>query len=104
MKLEINSLPNRSIGRSRFFLNFGYHPTETSDLLCENKITRNKTVDSICKRMKVVWDASSENVKKSTELQAKYYNERHKMAHFDIGDLVLLNTMSLRLKGMSRKL
>ena len=43
-------------------------------------------------------------MKKATELQAKYYNERHRMIGVQVGDVVLLNTVNLWPKGVSGKL
>ena len=104
MDLAISSLPNRSIGYSPSFLSFGYHLAAPADLLCGHEITGNGTFDNFCKRMKVVWDAASENVKKARDLHARYYNERHTVIYFEIEDLVLLNTVNLRFTGMSGKL
>lgn len=38
------------------------------------------------------------------KLRGKYYNERHIMIEFQVGDFVLSNTLNLRLKGVSGKL
>ena len=54
--------------------------------------------------MKVVWDAAAKNMKKAMELQAKYCNESHKIVVFRMGDLVLSNSINLRLKVVSGEL
>ena len=54
--------------------------------------------------MKLVWGAAYETRKKAINLQEKYYNENHKMIEFRVRGLVLLNTVNLRLKGVSVKL
>ena len=104
VELDINSLPNKNSGYSPFFLNFGYHPTGPADLLCGKEETSDEKIGTFCKRMKEVWDIAYGNMQKAVALQAKYYNKRHKMIDFKIGNLVLLNTVYLRLKGVSGKL
>ena len=54
--------------------------------------------------MKSVWGAAYENINKVVSLQARYYNQRHKMIEFRVRDLILLNTVNLGLKGVSGKL
>ena len=103
VELAINSLPDRNIGYSPFFLNYGYHRTIPADLLFGNEMTNNETVGQFRKGMKIVWDVASANVKKATELQAKYCNERHKVVECELGDFVLLNAVNLKLKNEQGK-
>ena len=42
-------------------------------------------------------------MEKSHEMQAKYYNERHKIEGFEVGDLSLLSIASLKLKNEKGK-
>ena len=51
-----------------------------------------------------IWNVAYQNMKKAIDLQARYYNARHRMINFAVGDLVLLNTVNLRLRGVSGKL
>ena len=43
-------------------------------------------------------------MKKSVDLQAKYYNRKHRDIEFDVGELVLLSTRNLKMKGIPEKL
>ena len=43
-------------------------------------------------------------MKKSVDLQANYYNKKHRVVEFDIGKLVLLSTRNLKMKGIPEKL
>ena len=43
-------------------------------------------------------------MKKSVELQVKYYNKKHRDIEFNVGELVLLSTRNLRMKGIPEKL
>ena len=54
--------------------------------------------------MKDVWDMVYDNIRKGILLEAKYYNKRHKMFHFEIGNLVLLNIANSRLRRESTRL
>ena len=38
------------------------------------------------------------------DLQAKYYNKKHRDIEFDVGELVLLSTRNLKMKGIPEKL
>ena len=51
-----------------------------------------------------MWNAAYENMNKIIMFQAKYYNERPAMVEFTVGDIILLNTVNLKLKGVSGKL
>ena len=50
--------------------------------------------------MKFPWDTAAENMKKATELQPKYYNERHRMIKFQIEDLVFIKYSEFGIKGI----
>ena len=50
------------------------------------------------------WRLARKNLEKSVRLQAKYYNKKHRDVQFREGDLVLLSTRNLRLKGIPTKL
>ena len=54
--------------------------------------------------MKSVEDVAHESMNKGITLQANHYDERHKTIDVEMGNLILLNTVNLRLKGMSGKL
>ena len=43
-------------------------------------------------------------MKKSVDLQAKYYNKKHRDIEFNVGELVLLSTRNLKMKGIPEKL
>ena len=43
-------------------------------------------------------------MKKAVEMQKSYYDKKHWDIQFSVGDLVLLNTQNLRLKGILDKL
>lgn len=40
---------------------------------------------------------------KAQNVQPKYYDSHHKLVEFEVRDLVLLNTVNLRMKGVNDK-
>ena len=50
------------------------------------------------------WKLARENLDKSVRLQAKYYNKKHRDVNYRVGDLVLLSTRNLKMKGTPHKL
>ena len=55
-------------------------------------------------RVKSDWELARENWKKSVDLQAKYYNKKHRDIEFDVGELVLLSTRNLKMNRIPEKL
>ena len=43
-------------------------------------------------------------MKKSIRMQEEYYNRKHRDVRYAIGDLVLLSTQNLKIKGVPQKL
>ena len=104
VELTINSLPNSSTGYSPFFLNYGFHPTVPVELLKGDEEVSNESVNSFVSRVRRTWDQARENLEKSVRLQQKYYNQRHRSFEFEEGDLVLLSSKNLSMKGVPGKL
>ena len=46
----------------------------------------------------------NENLQRSVGLQQKYYDQKHRDVHYNVGDLVLLSTHYLKMKGAPAKL
>ena len=67
----------------------------------EDKI---ESIGSFVRRIKSDWELARENLKRSVDLQAKYFNKKHRDIEFNIGELVLLSTRNLRMKGIPEKL
>ena len=99
VELAINSMPNKSSGCSLFYLNYEYHPTVPSDLIYGSETTQNEFLSDFVKRMGIFWTQSVTRMKNAQEGQVRYYNKHHRMVEFDVGgNLVLLNTVNLKLK------
>ena len=104
VELVINSLPNASTGFTPFFLNYGYEPVTPIQLLRGNEIASTESVMAFTHRMASDWKLARENLERSVQSQSKYYDKKHKDVGFSAGDLVLLSTRNLRLRGIPAKL
>ena len=104
VELAINSLPNQSTGFSPFFLNYGYEPVTPVQLVKGNEEIKTENIGSFMKRITSVWELARENLKRSVNLQAKYYDKKHRSFEFNEGEMVLLSTRNLKMKGIPGKL
>ena len=104
IELVINLLPNQSIGFSPSYLNYAYEPMTPIQLLKGDKEVKIESIGSFVRRVKSDWELGRENSKKSVDLQAKHYNKKQRDIEFDVGELVLLSTRNLKMKGIPKKL
>ena len=104
VEMSINSLPNRSIGFSPFFLNYGYHLVAPVQLLDNSMVNKVESVNNFVSRIQQVWQKAKENIKRAQARQQRYYDERHKPESFEEGSYVLLSTQNLMIKGTPSKL
>ena len=104
IELVINSLPNSSTGFSPFYLNYGYEPVTPIELLRGDELAETKSVACFVHRVASDWKLTRENLDRSVRLQARYYDKKHRDVGYKVGDLVLLSTRNLKLKGTPRKL
>ena len=104
VELVINSLPNQSTGFSPFYLNYGYEPVTPIQLIRGNEEVRTESIGSFVRRITSDWKSARENLKRSVDLQAKYYDKKHRNVEFTEGELVLLSTRNLKMKGIPGKL
>ena len=104
VELVINSLPNSSTGFSPFYLNYGYEPVTPIELLRGDELAKTESVASFVQRVASDWKLVRENLDRSVRLQAKYYDKKHRDVGYKVGDLVLLPTRNLKLKGTPGKL
>ena len=104
VEMEINSSPNQSTGFSPFFLNYGFEPVTPIQLLRGDKSAKTESVASFIQRITSDWNLARENLQRSVGLQQKYYEQKHRDVHYNVGDLVLLSTWNLKMKGTRAKL
>ena len=104
VELAINSLPNQSTGFSPFFLNYGYEPVTPVQLVKGNEEIKTESIGSFVRRITSIWELARDNLKRSVNLQAKYYDKKHRSVEFDEGEMVLLSSRNLKMKGIPGKL
>ena len=104
VELVINSLPNSSTDFSPFFLNYRYELVTPIQLLRGDEVARTESVASFAQRVASDWNLARENLDRSVRLQAKYYDKKHRDVGYEVGDLVLLSTRNLKMKGTLGKL
>ena len=102
--MVINSLPNQSTRFSPFYLNYGHETVTPIQLLKGDESSSTESVDSFIRRVTSDWKLARENLQRSVGLQQKYYDRRHRDVHYKVGDLVLLSTRNLRMRGTPGKL
>ena len=99
VELVINSLPNSSTGFSPFYLNYGYEPVTPIQLIRGDELAKMESVGSFAQRVASDWKLARENLERSVRLQQKYYDKKHRDVGYKVGDLALLSTRNLRLRG-----
>ena len=104
VELVINSLPNQSTGLSPFYLNYGYELVTSIQLLKGVEEIKTESIGSFMRRIASDWELARENLKRSVDLWAKYYDKKNRNVEFDAGELVLLSTRNLNMKGVPGKL
>ena len=104
IEMVVNSLPNRSTGYSPFYLMYGYHPVLPVELLKGDESTKIETLSKYLERTQEVWRHAPAQMEKAVAIQKSYYDKKHWDVQFTVGDLVLLSTQNLRLKGIPHKL
>ena len=82
VELVINSLPNQSTGFSPFYLNYGYEPVTPIQLIRGIEEVRTESMGSFVRRITSDWKSARENLKRSVDLQAKYYDKKHRDVEF----------------------
>ena len=100
VEMVVNSLPNRSTGYSPFYLMYGYHPVLPVELLKGDESTNVETLSKFLERTREVWQCARVQMEKVVAMQKKYHDQKHRGIHFAVGDLVLLSTQNLILKGI----
>ena len=104
VEMVINSLPNQSTGFSPFYLNYGHEPVMPLQLIRGNESISTESVASFINRVTSDWELAKENLQRSVGIQKKYYDRRHRDVKYKVGDLVLLSTRNLKMKGTPGKL
>ena len=73
-------------------------------LLRGDESSKTESVAAFIQRVTSDWNLARENLQRSVGLQQKYYDQKHRDIHYKVGDLVLLSTRNLKMKGIPAKL
>lgn len=98
-----NNTVHSSTGQTPFFVVQGLHPRMPHTPEDERS---GEEVPAVAERMQRIRDsreALEERIQKAQEYQQRYYNKKHLAIELKKGDMVLLSTKNLKLKGPSRK-
>lgn len=104
-ELAMNFVTNRTTSiHLPFFLNYGYLSTAPANLVHRNERTRQALVQQFSKRRRRYWNIPYEQRKQAIVVQSEYYEDRWRSVNFNAGDLVVLSTTHLKMKGVDNKL
>ena len=73
-------------------------------LLRGDESASTKSVVSFVRRVTSDWELARENLQRSVGMQKRYYDRKHRDISYKVGDLVLLSTKNLKMKGTPGKL
>ena len=76
----------------------------SGDLVAGNEQVQNETPGQFYERLKTILEVARKNLKQAVEMVARYYDGRHRLVTYNMGQLVLLSTMNLRIKDTPTKL
>ena len=83
---------------------YKYHPGLAVELLKGEESTNVETLSKFLERTQEAWRHVRVHMEKVVAAQKSYYDKKHRDVKFIVGDLVLLSTQNLRLKGIPHKL
>ena len=89
---------------SPFYLNYGHESILPIQLIKGDEEIRTESIGSFVRRVTSDWELAKDNLQKAVGLQQKYYNRKHWDVQFVVGDLVLLSTKNLKMRGIPNKL
>ena len=69
-----------------------------------NELAKTESVASFVQRVALDWKLARESLERLVSLQKKYYDKKHRDVGYKVGDLVLLSTRNLKVKGTPGKL
>ncbi|HUJ80479.1 MAG TPA: hypothetical protein VLW83_01275, partial [Candidatus Acidoferrales bacterium] len=101
-----NNAVQESTKMSPFFANYGFHPR----FLAESRPTSSSSshatpaAEEFASYLHDIHERLVQNVKHAQDLQAKYYNAKHKPVVLEPGDLVWLNSSNISTTRPSKKL
>ena len=80
------------------------HPVFHVSLLKGEESANTERVASFIRKIASDWELARENLERSVGMQKRYYDRKQRDVSYKVGDLVLLSTRNLRMKGTPAKL
>ena len=75
-----------------------------AELIKGNEEIRQERVANLVGRMQRSWQVARKRLHEAIQQQARWYNARHRPVSYREGDLVLLSTTNLQVRGTPKKL
>ena len=98
IEYAVKQTPNRTIGYSAFYLNYGYHPLSPVQMIRGAHDVTNEAIQQFVGRMQVDFENALQQLHKATEQMRQVGDQHKKMGELNVGDLVLLNTHHIKFK------
>ena len=99
-----NNAAQESTKMSPFFANYGFHPRFLAESNSPFSSHSAPAAEEFASYLHEVHERLVQNVKHAQDLQAKYYDAKHKPVEFKPGDLVWLNSSNISTMRPSKKL
>jgi len=99
-----NNAIQESIKMSPFFANYGFHPRFFAELRHMSTSHAAPATEEFTSYLHDIHQGLIQNIKHVKDLQAKYYNAKHKPVTLEPGNLVCLNSSNISTTGLSKKL
>ena len=97
VEFAYNNSVNASTKMTPFNLDTGRDPIVPQDLLTHTQSleSRNEAANQLVQHLKDIMQIARDNLLTAQQRQAKYYNEKHRLVEFQVGDTVLVESSYL---------
>ena len=104
VEFAINNTPNRTTGYSAFYLNYGYHPLHTLQLLHAPEDMNIEAVTQFTSRMQKGFNVALQQLKRARNQMTDQTNSQYRAMEYQKGDQVLLSARHIRFQHCPTKL
>ena len=104
IEFAVNSTPNRTLGYTEFYLNYGFHPLHPLKLLDSPEHTNVESFVSFTSRLQGDFTVAKEQLHRAQQQMKQMADQHHRAVDYAAIDQVLLNTRYLRFRNCPRKL
>ena len=105
VEFAVNNTPNQTTGYTAFYLNYGFHPLSPAQMLSKTEETNNEAVQQFTTRLQQDFQTALQQLTQAGEAMKRFADRRRREEPvYRPGDLVLLSTRHLRMRGGPAKL